>query len=58
MVRIRHNVTTLIPTFAEDPRDAQDAVRGRDGYDFYGTRIRVRTVACHVCYPHWRCCVS
>ncbi|KAK6013986.1 hypothetical protein OSTOST_20670 [Ostertagia ostertagi] len=25
----------------EDPRDAEDAVRGRDGYDFDGSRIRV-----------------
>lgn len=24
-----------------DPRDAQDAVRGRDGYDFAGNRLRV-----------------
>ncbi|GFH27949.1 uncharacterized protein HaLaN_26349 [Haematococcus lacustris] len=33
------------PAFAfidfEDPRDAADAVRGRDGYDFYGSQIRV-----------------
>eukprot|EP00891_Asterochloris_glomerata_P009279 jgi/Astpho2/9279/Aster-06853 len=33
------------PAFAfvefDDPRDAQDAVRGRDGYDFFGNRIRV-----------------
>uniref|UniRef100_F1KVJ6 Serine/arginine-rich splicing factor 1 n=1 Tax=Ascaris suum TaxID=6253 RepID=F1KVJ6_ASCSU len=25
----------------EDPRDAEDAVRSRDGYDFYGYRLRV-----------------
>mmetsp|Transcript_13622 Transcript_13622/g.32251 ORF Transcript_13622/g.32251 Transcript_13622/m.32251 type:complete len:202 (-) Transcript_13622:1531-2136(-) len=25
----------------EDPRDASAAVQGRDGYDFYGTRLRV-----------------
>ncbi|KAK9823308.1 hypothetical protein WJX72_001807 [[Myrmecia] bisecta] len=25
----------------DDPRDAEDAVRGRDGYDFYGNRLRV-----------------
>ena len=25
----------------EDPRDADDAVRGRDGYDFGGSRLRV-----------------
>lgn len=24
-----------------DPRDAEDAVKGRDGYDFYGNRLRV-----------------
>ena len=24
----------------EDPRDAEDAIRGRDGYDFGGSRIR------------------
>lgn len=24
-----------------DPRDAEDAVRGRDGYDFDGYRLRV-----------------
>ncbi|KAK6746214.1 hypothetical protein RB195_012372 [Necator americanus] len=33
------------PLFAfvefEDPRDAEDAVRGRDGYDFDGSRLRV-----------------
>ncbi len=33
------------PAFAfieyEDPRDAEEAVRGRDGYDFYGSRLRV-----------------
>mmetsp|Transcript_8645 Transcript_8645/g.25961 ORF Transcript_8645/g.25961 Transcript_8645/m.25961 type:complete len:305 (+) Transcript_8645:177-1091(+) len=33
------------PAFAfvefEDPRDAEDAARGRDGYDFYGSRLRV-----------------
>lgn len=33
------------PAFAfiefDDPRDASDAVRGRDGYDFYGHRLRV-----------------
>eukprot|EP00887_Chlorella_sp_A99_P005941 scaffold29.g5941.t1 len=33
------------PAFAfiefADPRDAEDAVRGRDGYDFYGQRLRV-----------------
>lgn len=25
----------------EDPRDADDAIRGRDGYDFDGHRLRV-----------------
>jgi splicing factor, arginine/serine-rich 1 len=25
----------------DDPRDAHDAVRGRDNYDFYGSRLRV-----------------
>lgn len=25
----------------EDPRDAIAAVQGRDGYDFYGSRLRV-----------------
>ncbi|VDM43182.1 unnamed protein product [Toxocara canis] len=25
----------------DDPRDAEDAVRSRDGYDFYGYRLRV-----------------
>ncbi|CAI0434323.1 unnamed protein product [Linum tenue] len=25
----------------EDPRDAEDAIRGRDGYDFDGHRLRV-----------------
>ncbi|PIO55522.1 hypothetical protein TELCIR_23090, partial [Teladorsagia circumcincta] len=33
------------PAFAfvefDDARDAEDAVRGRDGYDFDGSRIRV-----------------
>ena len=33
------------PAFAfiefDDSRDASDAVRGRDGYDFYGHRLRV-----------------
>eukprot|EP00199_Chlamydomonas_sp_CCMP681_P004767 CAMPEP_0119105586 /NCGR_PEP_ID=MMETSP1180-20130426/3504_1 /TAXON_ID=3052 ORGANISM="Chlamydomonas cf sp, Strain CCMP681" /NCGR_SAMPLE_ID=MMETSP1180 /ASSEMBLY_ACC=CAM_ASM_000741 /LENGTH=120 /DNA_ID=CAMNT_0007090671 /DNA_START=147 /DNA_END=505 /DNA_ORIENTATION=+ len=36
---------TRPPAFAflefDDPRDAADSVRGRDGYDFYGHRIRV-----------------
>lgn len=26
----------------EDARDAEDAIRGRDGYNFDGHRIRVR----------------
>lgn len=26
----------------EDPRDADDAIYGRDGYDFDGCRLRVR----------------
>ena len=34
------------PAFAfvqfEDARDAEEAVRGRDGYDFHGSRLRVR----------------
>jgi len=25
----------------EDARDAEDAIRGRDGYDFAGNRLRV-----------------
>lgn len=25
----------------EDPRDADDAIRGRDGYNFDGNRLRV-----------------
>lgn len=25
----------------DDPRDAMDAVRGRDGYEFFGNRLRV-----------------
>ena len=25
----------------EDPQDAEDAIRGRDGYDFDGHRLRV-----------------
>ncbi|GAB4815099.1 hypothetical protein N2152v2_002145 [Parachlorella kessleri] len=25
----------------DDPRDAEDSVRGRDGYDFYGNKLRV-----------------
>ena len=29
----------LLP--ADDPRDAEEAVRRRDGYDFYGYRLRV-----------------
>lgn len=37
------------PTFAfvefDDPRDAADACRARDGYDFAGGRIRVSIVA-------------
>ena len=28
-----------------DPRDARGAVESRDGYDFYGSRIRVRCSA-------------
>ena len=36
------------PTFAfvefDDGRDAAEACRGRDGYDFAGGRIRVRLV--------------
>ncbi|XP_016698708.1 serine/arginine-rich splicing factor SR30 isoform X3 [Gossypium hirsutum] len=27
--------------FVEDPRDAEDAIRGRDGYKFNGNRLRV-----------------
>lgn len=30
----------------EDPRDAEDAIRGRDGYNFDGSRLRV----CRVCH--------
>lgn len=26
----------------EDARDAEDAIRGRDGYNFDGSRLRVR----------------
>lgn len=41
------------PAFAfvefEDSRDAADAVRGRDGYDFEGSRLRVRGVGCSDC---------
>ncbi len=29
----------------DDPRDAQDAVTGRDGYDFDGSRLRVSWLA-------------
>lgn len=28
----------------EDPRDAEDAIRGRDGYKFDGDRLRVSTI--------------
>lgn len=28
----------------DDPRDAVAAVQGRDGYDFYGSRLRVRLI--------------
>ena len=31
----------LCPPACSDARDAEDAVRGRDGYDFYGSRLRV-----------------
>lgn len=32
----------------EDPQDAEDAIRGRDGYDFDGYRLRVslKRVSC------------
>ena len=37
---------TRPPAFAfieyDSSRDAEDAVRGRDGYDFDGNRLRVR----------------
>ena len=28
----------------EDARDAEDAIRGRDGYNFDGNRLRVRPI--------------
>lgn len=31
----------------EDPRDAEDAIRGRDGYKFDGYRLRVSLLTCH-----------
>lgn len=33
----------------EDPRDATAAVQGRDGYDFYGNRLRVGLVLTILC---------
>ena len=37
----------------EASRDAEDAVRGRDGYDFHGGRLRVRyapmSALCELC---------
>ena len=37
------------PAFAfvefDDPRDAADAVKYRDGYDFGGSRLRVRVLS-------------
>uniref|UniRef100_A0A0E0QCM6 RRM domain-containing protein n=1 Tax=Oryza rufipogon TaxID=4529 RepID=A0A0E0QCM6_ORYRU len=30
----------------EDPRDAEDAIRGRDGYNFDGNRLRVGAMRC------------
>lgn len=44
-VDIKHPRTGSGPAFAflefDDPRDAQDAIRGRDGYDVSGSKIRV-----------------
>lgn len=41
----------------DDPRDAEDAVRGRDGYDFYGNRLRVRTIiGMTLILINWRAC--
>lgn len=30
----------------EDARDAEDAIRGRDGYNFDGNRLRVWPIPC------------
>jgi arginine/serine-rich splicing factor 1/9 len=31
----------VLPVQFEDARDAEDAIRGRDGYNFDGNRLRV-----------------
>jgi hypothetical protein len=36
----KFKVTLLILQF-EDPRDAEEAIAGRDGYNFDGHRLRV-----------------
>lgn len=49
LVQVDLKTPSKPPAFAfiefDDPRDAYDAVRGRDGYDYYGGRLRVRLVA-------------
>ena len=46
IVDIDLKTPTRPPSFAfiefDHPRDADDAVRGRDGYEFAGERLRVR----------------
>lgn len=45
MLQVDLKTPSRPPAFAfvefEDPRDAYEAVRGRDGYDFAGGRLRV-----------------
>ncbi|KAE8694291.1 Serine/arginine-rich splicing factor SR34A [Hibiscus syriacus] len=40
-LKIPHHPPCFCFVEFEDPRDAEDAIRGRDGYDFDGCRLRV-----------------
>ena len=41
----------------EDPRDAEDAIHGRDGYNFDGNRLRVGAVSCVCSSSHFTCLI-